>query len=90
LRRRLVVTSSAKKPSLPSGDAKRNRLRQDCAAAEAFFCVDVQKSQEPVTLKFLVDDHTKTERKLNVGATAAVDYRTEDVTAVHIVMYAAA
>ncbi len=43
-----------------------------------------------MTLKFLVDDHTKTERKLNVGATATVDYRTEDVTAVHIVMYAAA
>jgi hypothetical protein len=40
-----------------------------------------------VTLKLLMDDHTKIDRKLNVGA---VDRRTEDVTAVHIVMYTAA
>ena len=40
-----------------------------------------------MTLKFLMDDHTKIERKLNVGATATVDYRTEDVTAVPIVVY---
>ena len=42
------------------------------------------KIQEPVTLKFLMDGHTKIDRKLNVGATATVDYRTEVVIAVHI------
>jgi hypothetical protein len=50
----------------------------------------VQKSQEPVTFKFLMHDHTKIERKLNMRATATADYRTEDVTAVHIVVYTAA
>ena len=40
--------------------------------------------------KFLMDDHTKIERRLNVRATATVDYRTEDVTAVHFVVHTAA
>jgi hypothetical protein len=43
-----------------------------------------------VRLKFLMDDHTKIERRLNVRATATVDYRTEDVTAVHFVVHTAA
>ena len=64
-------------------------MRQDCAVGEAFFSVDAQKSQEPVTLKFLMDDHTKIERKLNVGAIATVDYHTEDVTTVPIAVYTA-
>ena len=53
------------------------------------FSVDVQKSQEPVTLKFLIDDNTKIDGKLKVGATATVDYRTEDVNnyAVHVVVH---
>jgi hypothetical protein len=42
-----------------------------------------------VRLKFLMDDHTKIERRLNVRATATVDYRTEDVTAVPIAVYTA-
>ena len=56
------------------------------------FSVDVQKSQEPVTLKFLIDNHTKIDGKLKVGATATVDYRTEDVNniAVHVVVQPAA
>ena len=43
-----------------------------------------------MTFKFLMDDHTKIDGKLSVGATAAVDYRTEDVTAVQIVAHSAA
>jgi hypothetical protein len=39
-----------------------------------------------VALKLLMDDHTKIDRKLNVGATATVDCRAEDVTAVPIVV----
>ena len=33
------------------------------------FSVDVQKSQEPVTLKFLIDDHTKIDGTFQVGST---------------------
>jgi hypothetical protein len=56
------------------------------------FSVDVQKSQEPVTLKFLIDDNTKIDGQLKVGATATVDYRTEDVKniAVHVMVHSAA
>jgi hypothetical protein len=43
-----------------------------------------------VRLKFLMDDHTKIERKLNMRATATADYRTEDVTAIHNVVHTAA
>jgi hypothetical protein len=48
--------------------------------------VDVQKSQEPVTLRFLIDNNTKIDGKLKVGVTATVDYRTEDMNniAVHV------
>ncbi len=63
---------------------------KNSAVGEASFTVDVQKGQEPVTLKFLMDDHTKIDGKLNVGATATVDSGTEDVTAVHIVVHSAA
>jgi len=41
-------------------------------------------------LKFLMDDHTKFDGKLNVGAPVTVGYRTEDVIAVHIVVHSAA
>jgi hypothetical protein len=57
-----------------------------------FFSVDVQKSQEPVTLKFLIDDTTKIDGQLKVGATATVDYRTEELNnlGVHMVVHLAA
>jgi hypothetical protein len=62
------------------------------AVGGASFSVDVQKSQEPVTLKFLIDDHTKIDGKLQVGSTATVDYRTEEVNniAVRVVVLSAA
>ncbi len=62
------------------------------AVAADSFSVDVQKSQEPVSLKFLIDAKTKIDGKLKVGATAIVDYRTEDVNniAVHVVALPAA
>jgi hypothetical protein len=45
-----------------------------------------------VTLKVLIDDHTKIDGKLQVGSTATVDYRTEEVNniAVHVVVLSAA
>jgi hypothetical protein len=56
------------------------------------FSVDVQKSQEPVTLKFLIDANTKIDGNLKVGAGVTVDYRSEDVNniAVHVVVHPAA
>jgi hypothetical protein len=55
------------------------------------FSVDVQKSQEPVTLKFLIDKKTKIDGNLKIGSMATVDYRTEDVNniAVHVVVQSA-
>jgi hypothetical protein len=56
------------------------------------FSVDVQKSQEPVSLEFLLDANTKIDGKLKVGATVTVDYRSEDVNniAVRVVVHPAA
>ena len=58
----------------------------------ASFSVDVQQSQERAALKFPIDDTTKIEGPLKVGATAPADYRTEDVNniAVHLVVHSAA
>jgi hypothetical protein len=55
---------------------------------DASFSVDVNKSQKPVTLQFLVDDTTKVEGRLEIGATATVDYRTDagNNIALHVVV----
>ena len=44
---------------------------------DASFSVEVNQSQKPVTLQFSVDDTTKVEGRLEIGATATVDYRTD-------------
>jgi hypothetical protein len=55
---------------------------------DASFSVDANKSQKPVTLQFLIDDTTKVEGRLEVGAMAAVDYRTDagNNIAIHVVV----
>ena len=55
---------------------------------DASFSVDVNQSQKPVTLQFLIDDTTKVEGRLEVGAMAVVDYRTDagNNIAVHVVV----
>jgi hypothetical protein len=55
---------------------------------DASFSVDVKKSQDLVTLRFLIDDTTKIDGKLEVGSIATVDYRTDDVNniAIHVVV----
>jgi hypothetical protein len=62
------------------------------AVAAASFSVEVQQSQEPATRKLLIDETTKIEGQLKVGATAPVDYRSEDVNniAVRVVAHWAA
>ena len=58
------------------------------SVGDASFSVDVNKSEKPVTLQFLVDDTTKVEGRLEVGATATVDYRTDagNNIALHVVV----
>jgi hypothetical protein len=58
------------------------------AIGDASFAVEVKKNQELVTLQFLIDDTTKVEGRLEVGAQATVDYRTDDGNniATHVVV----
>jgi len=59
------------------------------AIGDASFSVDVKKSQDLVTLQFLIDDTTKVEGRLEVGSIATVDYRTDDgnnIAATHVVV----
>jgi hypothetical protein len=58
------------------------------AIGDASFSVEVRKSQELVTLQFLIDDSTKVEGRLEVGSLATVDYRTDagNNIATHVVV----
>lgn len=48
------------------------------SVGDASFAIDViQQNQQPQTIHFLVDDTTKVEGKLRVGAHAVVEYRTD-------------
>lgn len=55
---------------------------------DASFSVDVKESKDLVTLRFLIDDNTKIEGKLEVGSMVTVDYRTADAhnVATHVVV----
>lgn len=55
---------------------------------DASFSVDVRKSQDVVTLQFMIDDTTKVEGRLEVGSQAVVDYRTDEGNniATHVVV----
>jgi hypothetical protein len=48
------------------------------AIGDASFSVDVKKNQDLGTFQFLIDDTTQVEGRLEVGAQATVDYRTND------------
>lgn len=58
------------------------------AIGDASFSVEVKKSQDLVTLQFLIDDTTKVEGRLEVGSQATVDYRTDEGNniATHVVV----
>ena len=47
---------------------------------DASFSVAVKKSQDLVTITFLIDDDTKIDGRLEVGSAATVDYRTDGGT----------
>jgi hypothetical protein len=44
------------------------------------FLLEVKQDQNQNTMKFLIDDNTKADGKLSVGAHASVDYRSEGGT----------
>lgn len=58
------------------------------SVGDASFSVDVKESKDLVTLRFLIDDKTKIEGKLEVGSIVTVDYRTADAhnVATHVVV----
>jgi hypothetical protein len=55
---------------------------------DAAFVLEVAKGKDMSTVQFLVDDQTKVEGKLAVGAQATVEYRSngEKNVAVHVVV----
>jgi hypothetical protein len=62
---------------------------QIASVGDAAFAINVAKSQQaPQTVEFLVDDKTKVEGKLTIGAQALVEYRSDSGRniAVHVVV----
>jgi hypothetical protein len=92
-----VAISSDALASQPHSDFLKSREASEhgsvsgkiSAIGDASFSVDVRKSQDVVTLQFLIDDTTKVEGRLEVGTMATVDYRTDDGNniALHVVVH---
>jgi hypothetical protein len=74
-------------PLLPSPDTQA-LSGKIASVGDAEFSVQVTKDQEVNTVKFLVDDKTKVEGKLAVGAHATFDYRSNEDRdiAVHVIV----
>jgi len=50
---------------------------QIASVGDAVFAVSITKNNQAQTVEFLVDDKTKVEGKLTVGAQAVVEYRSD-------------
>jgi hypothetical protein len=62
---------------------------QIAVVGDAAFAINITKdSEKPETVEFLVDDKTKVEGKLTIGAQAMVEYRSDSGKniAVHVVV----
>jgi hypothetical protein len=62
---------------------------QIATVGDAAFAINITKGKQgPQTVEFLVDDHTKVEGKLTIGAQALVEYRSDSGRniAVHVVV----
>ena len=72
--------------SLPSDTL--SKTGKIASIGDAAFSLEVSNGQERKTMEFLVDDDTKVEGKLRVGAQATVEYRSADGRniAVHVVV----
>ncbi len=51
---------------------------QISSVGDAGFALEVKKDQKQSTVQFLVDGNTRVEGRLTVGATATVEFRSED------------
>jgi hypothetical protein len=65
---------------------------QIASVGDASFTVEVKKSKDSQTVEFAVDDNTKVEGKLAIGAQAVVEYRSEGGKniATHVIVHAPA
>jgi hypothetical protein len=79
-----IAAWSASLPALPRADhlspTPDNQSLSGTVAAigDAEFSLQVTKNQDVNTVQFLVDDKTKVEGKLAVGAQATVEYRSKE------------
>jgi hypothetical protein len=79
-----IAAWSAPLPALPGADhlspTPDNQSLSGTVAAigDAEFSLQVTKNQDVNTVQFLVDDKTKVEGKLAVGAQATVEYRSSE------------
>jgi hypothetical protein len=64
-------------PLLPTPDTQ-SLSGKIASVGDAEFSVQVTKDQDVNTVQFLVDDKTKVEGKLAVGAQATVEYRSNE------------
>ncbi len=69
----------------PDGQSLTGKIS---SIGDAAFTLEVRKNQEVNNVQFLVDDNTKVEGQLAVGAHATVEYRSNDGknVAVHVVV----
>ena len=74
-------------PLLPTPDTQ-SLSGKIASVGDAEFSVQVRKDQDVNTVQFLVDDKTKVEGKLAVGAQATVEYRSNEGknVAVHVIV----
>lgn len=74
-------------PLLPTPDTQ-SLSGKIASIGDAEFSVQVTKGQDVNTVQFLVDDKTKVEGKLVVGAQATVEYRSngDKNIAVHVIV----
>jgi hypothetical protein len=81
----------AKDAGLGAGRAPENQSvsGQIASVGDAVFTISTKKdNQKPQSVEFLVDDKTKVEGKLTIGAQALVEYRSDSGKniAVHVVV----
>ena len=80
-----VAVSSQPLPTQPDGNSSNAAVENQSisgkisSVGDASFAVDVVKdNQAPRTVQFFVDDKTKVEGKLTIGAQAMVEYRADN------------
>ncbi len=88
-----IAAWSAPHPILAVGDSQpapdnQSLSGQITSVGDAEFSVQVAKNKEISTVQFIVDDKTKVEGKLAVGAQATVEYRSKEGKniAVHVIV----